>query len=583
MRTSVLAVALLILGSAGRAAAANYFVAPTGDDNAAGTSAGAPWKTLQKAAGKVVAGDVVTAADGTYAGFKCSDKSGTAAARIVFRAANKGGAKITSAGAGADSQDWVQLSSCSYVTVDGFEVLGAPRSGIAILGNENDGSDARDDIIQNNHSHHNGGPVAHGRHDGIFSGFALNLTIQDNDVHDNSEHGIYVSNAADNPTIRRNHSHDVGVNCIQINADLSTGGDGLISGWLIEGNVVHGCGSAGFNLDGVIKGVLQNNLAYDCAKGGITLFQGDGAEASHDNLIVNNTIFNPTGSRAALQVASGANNNVVFNNILIAQATGLEIQTVTGLVHDYNFVSSYDGGTASAHEAKPDPATLFTDVAGRKLGLAAASPAKDAGVATLDGKTAPAVDLEGKARPASAAFDRGCFEGAQSGTGPIMPSTGTAGTGGGAAGTGGGTAGTSGAAGTNSNAAGTSSAAGTNGSAAGASGAAGTKGAAGVSGGAAGAPAPAGTGGAPPTGQAGTGASTLPPMAGTGGAPVTGVAGTGGAPVSGAAGSSSTGDPGVTGSSGGCNVAATGGASAWCLALLGAALVRARRRRLGVY
>ena len=410
---------VLIVVSAARAAAATYVVAPTGDDGAAG-SADAPWKTMQRAASKVVAGDTVTVRDGTYAGFACDGRSGTATARIVFQAEHKGGAKITSPGVGADAQDFIQLASCSFVTVDGFEVSGAPRSGIAILGNSDDGSDARGVIIQNNHSHHNGGPVAHGRHDGIFSGFALDLTIQDNETHDNSEHGIYVSNAADNPIIRRNHAHDVGVNCVQINADLSTGGDGLISGWLIEDNVVHGCGSAGFNLDGVIRGVLQNNLAYDCAKGGVTLFQGDGAEASHDNLIVNNTIYNPGGSRAALQVANGANNNIVFNNILYAQAIGLEVQTVTGLVHDYNFVSSYTGGTASAHETTPDPALLFADVTARNLGLAMASPALGSGVAALGGKVAPGVDIEGKQRPAGAAPDRGCFAGGASDIGTTV-------------------------------------------------------------------------------------------------------------------------------------------------------------------
>src|SRR4051812_4315989 len=324
MRSSAF-VAILVLGFSGRAAAANYFVSPAGDDSAAGTSA-APWKTLQKAAGKVAAGDVVTAADGTYAGFKCSDKSGTAAARIVFKAANKGGAKLTSAGVGADSQDWVQLSSCSYVTVDGFEVSGAPRSGIAILGNKNDGSDARGVIIQNCYSHNNGGTSAAGRHDGIFSGFALDLTIQDNRIDTTGEHGIYVSNAADNPAILRNDVSNTGANGIQINADLSTGGDGLISNWRIEGNMVRDCkGSAGFNLDGAIQGVARNNVIYSAAKGGITLFQGDGAEASHDNLVVNNTIYNPTGSRAAIQVAAGANNNVIFNNVIYSQAAALEV------------------------------------------------------------------------------------------------------------------------------------------------------------------------------------------------------------------------------------------------------------------
>jgi parallel beta-helix repeat protein len=391
------------------ATATDYFVAPGGNDSGLGSST-APWMTLQKAAGVVTAGDTVTAADGTYAGFKCDGKSGTTSAGIVFKAAHQGGAKITSPGTGADSQDFVQLNSCSYVTVDGFEVSGAPRSGIAILGNTNDGSDAQGDIIQNNHSHHNGGMVVRGRHDGIFSGFALNLTIQDNDVHDNGEHGIYVSNAADNPIIRRNHAHDVGANCIQINADLSTGGDGLISNWLIEDNVVHGClGAAGINLDGVISGVLRNNLLYDCAKGGITLFKGDGAEASHDNLVVNNTVYNPNGSRSALQIADGANNNIVFNNILYAP-TGLEIQTVTGLVHDYNFISTYSGGVASMHESAPGPINIFSNSAGHDFTLAQMSPALDTGVASLGQRNAPTEDLDGKMRPQGMGFDRGCYE-----------------------------------------------------------------------------------------------------------------------------------------------------------------------------
>jgi len=528
MRTFAL-VAVFAVALSGRAAATDYVVAPTGDDAAAGTAA-APWKTLQTAAGKVVAGDTVTARAGTYAGFKCDGKQGTAAARIVFRSETKGAAKIDAAGTGADAQDWIQLNSCSYVTVDGFEVSGAPRSGIAILGNTDDGSDARDVVIQNNHSHHNGGPVAHGRHDGIFSGFALNLTIRDNETHDNSEHGIYVSNAADNPIIRGNLVHDVGVNCVQINADLSTGGDGLISNWLIEGNVVHGCGSAAFNLDGAIEGALRNNLAYDCAKGGITLFQGDGAQASHDNVIVGNTIFNPAGSRAALQVADGANDNVVFDNILYAKAIGLEIQTVTGLVHDDNFVSSYQGGAASAHEAAPDPATLFADVAGRMFGLAAASPARDSGVASLGGKSAPAFDLEGKPRPAGAGFDRGCYEGAAvvATDGGQPAADGGPDSAGGAGGNGGGAGGRAGAGGANGGA--------------GASGGA-TTGAAGATAGAAGGAA----------GQAGT----------------TGGAGSAGTP------------PAAASSGGGCACGYGRGerGATWGLALVAALLARSRRRR----
>jgi parallel beta-helix repeat protein len=418
-------VAVILTGASATAEAADYVVSPAGDDAATGL-AGAPWRTIQRSLRAVKPGDTVTVEDGTYAGLACDGTSGTAAARIVFRARNRWGAKITSATPDS-TQDFVQLSSCSYVTVDGFEVAGAPRSGIAILGNSEDGSDARGVVIQNCYSHDNGGTSSAGRHDGIFTGFALDLTIQDNRVDTTGEHGIYVSNAADNPAILRNDVSNTGSNCIQINADLSTGGDGLISNWRIEGNTLRNCkGAAGINLDGAIRGMARNNVIFNAAKAGITLFQGDGAEASHDNLVVNNTIYDPAGSRAAIQVADGANDNIVFNNILVAQGTAFEVQAVTGLVHDYNLVSSYSGTSASAHESKPASfASLFADAAGGDLHLAAsAAAAIDQGAASLGGMAAPATDVAGGARPAGAGFDIGAYELGSA------PSTGAGGAGG---------------------------------------------------------------------------------------------------------------------------------------------------------
>jgi hypothetical protein len=410
--------ALVAAGAASPARAAEYVVSPTGDDKATGLP-GAPWRTIQRSLGAVRAGDVVTVEDGTYAGIACEGVSGTATARIVFRARNRWGAKINAPSRAASryaSQDYVQLAACSFITIDGFEVSGAPRSGIAILGNQKDGSDARGVIIQNCFSHHNGGTSTAGRHDGVFSGFALDLTIQDNRIDTIGEHGIYVSNAADNPAILRNDISNTGVNCIQINADLEMGGDGLISNWRIEGNTVRNCkGSAAFNLDGAIRGVARNNVIFNASKAGITLFKGDGAEASHDNLIVNNTVYNPNGTRAAIQVAAGANNNVIFNNIFVSKAAAFEVQPVTGLKHDHNVVSSYSGTTASAHESTPAgnlPAALFVDAAGGDLRLAPLKPpvAVDRGIARFGGRAAPATDVRGAPRPAGAGFDIGAYE-----------------------------------------------------------------------------------------------------------------------------------------------------------------------------
>ena len=448
MRRSILVAALGGLAAAAVPSAvwaADYVVSPTGSDTASGLS-GAPWRTIQRALTSVKPGDVVTVEDGMYQGIACDGVSGTAAAPISFRSRNRWGAKINTATSGS-TEDFVQLSSCSFITIDGFEVSGAPRSGIAILGNQDDGSDARGVIIQNCYSHDNGGTSSAGRHDGIFSGFALDLTIQDNRIDTTGEHGIYVSNAADNPSILRNDISNTGNNCIQINADLSTGGDGLISNWRIEGNTVRNCkGSAGFNLDGAIRGVARNNVIFNAAKAGITLFQGDGAEASHDNLIVNNTVYDPTGSRAAIQVAAGANNNVIFNNIFVSQAAAFEVQTVTGLMHDYNLVSSYTGTTAAAHEATPAAAAaLFVDAAGGDLRLADLTPAVavDQGTASFGGMSAPATDLLGAPRPVGAGYDVGAYE-----FGSIAPPAGAGGAvGSGGGGGNGGSTGTTGTAG----------------------------------------------------------------------------------------------------------------------------------------
>jgi parallel beta-helix repeat protein len=401
---------LAVLGSSARAA--TYEVSTAGNDSNAGTAA-APWRTLQKAANVVNPGNTVLVNNGTYAGFRLR-RSGTSAARITIKSKNKWGAKITSTGPLGDV-DNVLLLSASYVTIDGFEVSNAARAGICArsLGDDT-GADTTDDIVQNCYSHDNGLPSG-GAHDGIFTGFARNFTAQYNTVANNGEHGIYISNSADNPIVRGNTSYG-NRNCgIQLNADLSTGGgtqDGLISNWLVENNVIYNNGTgggAGINLDGDINGIARNNLLYNNLATGIALYGIDGAQASNHNLIVNNTIYDPNSTRAALLIADNANSNIAFNNILYSKY-GIEIDAATGFQHNYNLVSSITGGSLSANESSPAASTIFANPAGADFHLAATSPALNKGVATFGGKSAPAVDIEGTSRPQGTAFDIGSYE-----------------------------------------------------------------------------------------------------------------------------------------------------------------------------
>lgn len=404
--------------------AAVYVVSATGNDSNVG-SAALPWKTLQKAADSVKAGDTVLVNNGTYAGFRVRT-SGTSAARITFRAKIKHGAKINGVGPKGDP-DLISVLSASYITIDGFEVFGAPRAGIGVRSwFTDDGSDTRDNIVQNCYSHENGLPSG-GAHDGIFTGFALNFTAQDNICDRNGEHGIYISNSADRPTLRRNICSNNRACGIQLNADLNTGNgtqDGLISNWLVERNILFGNGTSGgaaINLDGDINGICRNNLIYNNLATGIALYSIDGALASRNNIIVNNTIYNPNSRRAAIYLDNGANNNVIFNNILLS-AKGIEAGVVSGLAHDYNIASSFVGTAKAAHEtivSLSNASALFKNAAGNDFHLSLTSLAREKGIGSFTGRSAMPGDLEGNFRPAGAAFDIGCYEDTSANRPPI--------------------------------------------------------------------------------------------------------------------------------------------------------------------
>src|SRR4051812_14656374 len=194
-----------------------YFVATNGNDASAGSS-DAPWATLQHAANIVKAGDVITIRAGHYTGFYLTH-SGTAQARITFQ---------SELGVIIDQQnyktaDGINLEGASYVTIERFAVVGVPRAGIRSV--TNTGVQIIGNVLDRNAIW------------GVLTGFSANILIEGNIAKRSAQqHGIYVGNSADNPIIRGNicwGNNDCG---IQINADASQGGDGIITGAIIENN-----------------------------------------------------------------------------------------------------------------------------------------------------------------------------------------------------------------------------------------------------------------------------------------------------------------------------------------------------------
>lgn len=415
--------ALIVLGGA-LAQGAEYYVAAAGGSNAGPGTAAAPWATLQHAADVVGPGDRVNVLPGNHTGFYL-DASGTVASPIEFVA--QPGALITQRN--STTPDGINLEGASHVVIDGFAVTGMPRAGVrSVLGDFV--------TIRNVHAYNN-------TRWGIFTGFDDDLTIENNETSGSMlEHGIYVSNSGDRPVLRGNTSWGDHGSGIHMNGDASQGGDGIISSALIVGNLIYGNaarvnggplgGGSGINMDGVQNSRIENNLVYGNHASGISLYSIDGAAGSTGNVVVNNTIHQPSDGRWAVNVRDGSTNNTVRNNILVTDrayrgAISVWEDSVAGFASDYNVLvsrfttddgdsvqtlSEWQAATGNdAHSKVASAAALFVnasdaDLAARDYHLKAGALAIDAGHAML----APGVDFFNLPRPQGAGFDVGAIE-----------------------------------------------------------------------------------------------------------------------------------------------------------------------------
>ena len=398
-----------------------YYVASTSSSDSNPGSAAAPWATLQHAANVVAAGDTVIVGAGSYAGFQL-ETSGGPGAPITFHA-NPG--VVVNVPNPVRGQHGINLEGASYVIVEGFTVTGMPQAGIRAVTDDHV-------TIRNNVCDQNGTW-------GILTGFSDYLLIENNVASRSAaQHGIYVGNSGDFPIIRNNvcwGNHDCG---IHMNGDVSQGRDGIISGALVEGNIIYSNGTGGgsaINCDGVQGSIFRNNLLYDNHASGISLYQIDGGGPSSNNIIVNNTIVLAADARWALNIQNGSTGDVVVNNILydLNSSHGsidISSDSLPGLHSDYNAVMNRftpDDSTVISlaqwqaqtgqdqHSIIAVPSDLF--VSSTDYHLKSGSPAIDTGT-SLD---APLVDLAGGARPSGAAFDIGAYENQSSSPPPPGP------------------------------------------------------------------------------------------------------------------------------------------------------------------
>jgi parallel beta-helix repeat protein len=413
-----------------------YVSASSGADTNAGTSDAAAFKTLQKAANAVRAGDTVVVRAGTYAsGMNLfGHAGGTAAAPIRFLA--DPGATITrsaTAGTNATMAAINVESTGGWFVIDGFTITDAnqttERAGVRLASSPHC-------VVSNN--------TIDGPYDGIFVSRSDDTLLEHNVCRDAyGEHGIYVNGSADY-VIRGNECYGNPWNGIHTN--VSDGVNQINSGGIIEANLVHDNDLAGMDLTGISDAVIRNNLVYGNGRHAVVMQNSNqGATvACHDVTFVNNTFDARAGSSAwAIQMSaataqpagstwSGNDNNVtVFNNVLMANAGSGNgsIGDLAGSIpptlrSDYNVVvdgfrssgaqrtlAAWRTGTGNdANSVIGTASGLFVNPAAGDYHLKAGAPGIDRGAASFNEKTAPATDYEDEIRPQGGGYDPGVDE-----------------------------------------------------------------------------------------------------------------------------------------------------------------------------
>ena len=322
-----LALVCLILPQA-VAMAATYYVSSNGNDNNLGII-GQPWKTIQKAASTIVAGDTCIVLSGNYAESVYISKSGNAGAPIVYQASDNvvlnGSFNINAA----------------YIHVSGFELV---SGGIFVNG---DYCQVLDNYVHDRTG--NVGIGAYGRY-GTIRGNTIvravecgikvngqNNLIENNDI----SHSLtqppdksYTTDAdgirffGTGHTFRRNYIHHI--------MHSETGGDPHIDGFqtwgpasniIFEKNLYLSVDTSlsnqivqisNLNNTEVKNLTFKNNIFVmnDPGWSSMTFYYVDGSPSFIENIsIVNNTFVHPNGTGAGGIWLRGVKNATIKNNI----------------------------------------------------------------------------------------------------------------------------------------------------------------------------------------------------------------------------------------------------------------------------
>jgi len=372
---------LFLMFLSATAAAAEYYVATTGQDSNPGTKT-APFRTIKHGVSILKPGDTLLIRGGTYReslrhGYDVIP-SGTSWSSPITIAAYGGETVIMKPDGGSvigisGGQQYIILknlvfdaingtgdgvgvnSGSKHIRFIGCEFINAYKNGVLVSDGGAKIPATHVEFINIKVHHNNRGGVGHG----MYISTSDNL-VEDSEIHQNGGYGIHIYSGkgrADYNTVRNNKIHNNGTNA-----------------------------DTGFKPAGLILTAGTGNVAYN----NIIWNNPDGISVSWQNpidtLLYNNTVYNNHGHGIVLTYAT---NTLVANNIVYGN--GVDI-------------ANNNSSTTFLSNLTTDP--KFTDPASGDFSLQASSPAINAGTHLTYLET----DIFGVPRPQGPYPDIGAIE-----------------------------------------------------------------------------------------------------------------------------------------------------------------------------
>ena len=395
----IVATALVVVSSPASAATVRYVDrAATNCSDSGPGSVTQPYCTIVRAASSATPGDTVEVRAGTYTGTITVANSGTQTAPITFHPAP--GAIVTVT---APSGLGFSVKGKNWITIDGFRIAGTGSHGIGVTGTG---------IVIRNNDVSNAGVRTSGKTArGINLDGCTGCIVADNVVHDNSDHGIFLTGGTTATTILHNEVFGNARGYARAAAGISATN---ASNNTYDGNIAHDNEDTGIQVRTAANNFLVvNNISYDNGDHGYDTLSATGTR------YISNVAFGNYKDGFSIESSSTGStvrNNIGVNNGLTTGEYDLWVSdnSQAGFSSDYNIFwnstsqtpikwgSTRYASVAAFRDATPnedhgigaDP--KFVAPGSGDFHLMAGSPAIDSADSGVSGERP--VDAEGNAR-----------------------------------------------------------------------------------------------------------------------------------------------------------------------------------------